>query len=229
MESGQTRSPVSQRRRDILDASLRCFMKHGIDAATIEQIREASGASSGSIYHHFGSKLAIAIALYVEGMEFLAESFQEAMAAHQTFPEGIRALLCRYFDWVEANRDWALYLLRVATADLTPEGACAIDEINRRTRDDLALWLKPYVDRGEVVSLPADLYSSLVFGASTHYVRHWLVGRLKLDLTSAAEHLAEATCRALLTSSIERVPRSLAPTGSKSESGRRRVGKGARK
>lgn len=226
MKTRKVRSPVSQRRRDILDASLRCFMQHGIDAATIEQIREASGASSGSIYHHFGSKQAIAIALYVEGMEFLAESFREAMNAHQTLPEGIQALLGRYFSWVCANRDWALYLLRVATADLTPEGACAIDEMNRRTRDELTHWLKPFVDRGEIVSLPADLYSSLIFGASTHYARHWLTGRLKLELESAARHLAEATCRALLIPATTLDDGAVLSTGSvKLKATRRRSGK----
>ena len=177
-------------------------MRHGVEAATIEQIREASGASSGSIYHHFGSKQAIEVALYVEGMEELAVVFREAMAAHTVLRDGIHAILERYFLWVAEHRDWALYLLRVATADVSAPDSAAIDEINRSIREGLNAWLRPFAERGEIVELPEELYSSLLFGASTHYARHWLVGRLKLDLVSAAKHLSEATWRSFTGNGI---------------------------
>lgn len=191
------RRRTSKRRREILDASLSCFMRHGVEAATIEQIREASGASSGSIYHHFGSKQAIAIALYVDGMEELAAVFRDAMAEQADLQRGIRTILESYFRWVAEHRDWALYLLRVATADVSPEEAESIDEINRRTREDLGNWLRPFVKRREIVALPDELYASLLFGAATHYARHWLVGRLSLDLDVVVESLSLATWRAL--------------------------------
>lgn len=200
MELRSQRKSTSQRRRDILDASLRCFMRHGFDAATIEQIREASGASSGSIYHHFGSKQAIAVALYVEGMEELAVVFRNAMTPRAGLRDGIRGILTSYFRWVAEHRDWALYLLRVATADVSAQDAASIDDVNRRTRGDLWQWLHPFVERGEVVQMPDELYASLLFGAATHYARHWLVGRLTLDLDVVAEHLSEATWRAFTTS-----------------------------
>lgn len=172
-------------------------MQHGVEAATIEQIREASGASSGSIYHHFGSKQAIAVALYLDGMEELAVLLRDAMREQDDLRVGIRTVLVRYFHWVSEHRDWALYLLRVATADLGQDEADAIDEINRRTRDDLAQWLRPYVERKEIVHLPDELYASLIFGAATHYARHWLVGRLTLDLDFVVESLAQATWSSL--------------------------------
>jgi len=197
MESSIQHKRTSKRRRDILDASLRCFMQHGVEAATIEQIREASGASSGSIYHHFGSKQAIAIALYVDGMEELAAVFRDAMREQADLQQGIRAILVRYFRWVAQHRDWALYLLRVATADVSADEAESIDDINRRTRDDLGDWLRPFAARGEIIPLPEELYASLLFGAATHYARHWLVGRLTLDLETVAESFSLATWRAL--------------------------------
>lgn len=174
-------------------------MEHGIEAATIEQIREASGASSGSIYHHFGSKQAIAVALYLEGMEELATVFREAMAREHDLRSGIQRILKSYFRWVGENREWALYLLRVATADASEKDAATIDEINRRTRDDLMNWLRPFAERGEIMELPGELYASILFGAATHYARHWLVGRLTLDLNTVTKHLSEVTWRALRT------------------------------
>lgn len=183
---------TSKRRRDILNASLQCFLAHGVEAATIEQIRDISGASSGSIYHHFGSKQAIAIALYVEGLEELGNCLRREMAAHNSLEEGVGKILQAYFDWVSTNRDWALYLLRVATADLTADESQAIDEVNRVAREDLANWLKPFEERGEILFCPPELSASLVYGASTHFMRHWLSGRIETDLGSAVKRLAEA-------------------------------------
>lgn len=208
METKTRPKRTSKRRRDILDASLRCFMEHGIEAATIEQIREASGASSGSIYHHFGSKQAIAIALYLEGMEELATVFRQAMSREDDLRLGIQRILKSYFRWVGDHREWALYLLRVATADTPAEDGATIDEINRRTRDDLSNWLKPFAERGEILELPNELYASILFGPATHYARHWLVGRLTLDLNTVARHLAEVTWRALCIPDESSVSRS---------------------
>lgn len=191
------RRRTSERRDDILRASLACFLRHGIEQATIEQIRNASGASSGSIYHHFRSKQGIAVALYVDGMRELGRAFRAAMDRRLDLRGGLRAILRSYFQWVAENRDWALYLLRVSTADLAAEDAAAIDEVNRTMRANLADWLRPFAERGEIVDLPDDLLASMVYGASTHYARHWLVGRLQLELADAVEFLADAAWKGL--------------------------------
>lgn len=210
---------TQKRRRDILSASLRCFLRHGVDAATIEQIRQGSGASAGSIYHHFGSKQGIAVALYVEGQAELADVFRTAMSGQDSLREGIAAIVRGYFAWVDCNPDWAIYLLRVATADLSASDAAAIKEINAQIRDDLVQWLRPFAQRGEVGELPEDLYTSVVHGGSSHFARHWLAGRQQLDLASAAEHLATATWGALTSGSPTRkVADTGQPNGSRRQS-----------
>ncbi len=191
------RKQTSQRRRSILDASLHCFLHHGVEAATIEQIRDASGASSGSIYHHFGSKRAIAIALYVEGMQELELLYRQAIAGQTSLEAGLESVIRSYFRWVDQNRDWALYLLRVATADLSAGDVEAVNEINRSARDVMSDWLRPFAERGEIVAMPAGLYASMVFGPTTHFARHWLTGRVSVDLPTASAHFAAAAWAAL--------------------------------
>jgi len=186
------RQQTSERRRSILDASLRCFLHHGIEAATIEQICDASGASSGSIYHHFGSKGAIAIALYVEGLQELDVLYRQAIAGQTSLEAGLRRVIRSYFGWVDRNRDWALYLLRVATAELAAPDVEAVNESNRRTREMMIEWLRPFVQRGELIDMPEGLYPSIIFGPCSHFARHWLVGRISVGLPTAARHFATA-------------------------------------
>src|SRR6188472_4596916 len=48
----------------ILDAATEVFSARGFSAATMADIVEHSGASIGSIYHHFGGKKELFLAIY---------------------------------------------------------------------------------------------------------------------------------------------------------------------
>lgn len=60
---------IDTRRIQILDAALDCFRDRGYQLTTIAQIRTKSGASTGSIYHLFAGKPAIAHALISEAIK----------------------------------------------------------------------------------------------------------------------------------------------------------------
>ena len=64
--SGQN-TTTETRRKAILQAALKSFSTKGFTETTMEDIRRLSGASTGSIYHHFENKEMLAQALYLEG------------------------------------------------------------------------------------------------------------------------------------------------------------------
>ncbi|SLF24494.1 TetR/AcrR family transcriptional regulator [Mycobacteroides abscessus] len=53
---------------EILDAAAEMFSAQGFAATTMNQLADAVGVGQNSIYHHFGSKLAILKALLMEGV-----------------------------------------------------------------------------------------------------------------------------------------------------------------
>jgi AcrR family transcriptional regulator len=196
----RTRAPraaTGQRRRQILDAALNCFLRHGFDGTTMELIRSASGASHGSIYHHFGSKEAIALALYVEGMRDYQAGIDAALREADGALEGVRRTIRFHLRWTAADRNRALYLTRAGTADVTGDTAAAITEINQDFFRLIGDWMRPFVERGEVVELPLEMYASLVLGPAAHLCRHWLAGRITIDLVAIADDLADAAWRSL--------------------------------
>lgn len=195
------RSPkpaTDRRRRQILDAALQIFLQQGVDRATIDEIRAASGASSGSIYHHFGSKEAIALALYVEGFESYQRALLDKLGAQRTAARGIRALISEHLRWTETDPHLSLYLTRVSTADVSGETAARITEVNQRFFQSVCSWIAPFVECGQVRRLPPDMYASIIFGPVSMFARHWLTGRMDLEIKPAARALGDAACQALL-------------------------------
>ena len=79
------RLTCDERRESILEAALSCFLEKGYIATTIYDIREASGATTGSIYHFFDGKGALAMALLEDAV---AGWSGESQASSET-PEAV--------------------------------------------------------------------------------------------------------------------------------------------
>src|SRR4051812_46666617 len=98
-------TPTTDRKQAILDAALATFLEKGVLATTIDDVRERSGASVGSIYHHYGSKEGIAAALFVEGMRSYQDGAVDALRA-----KGVRGFVRRHVRWVADTPQLAPYL-----------------------------------------------------------------------------------------------------------------------
>lgn len=91
------RTDATQHR--ILDAATEVFGARGFSAATMAEIVARSGASIGSIYHHFGGKRELFLAIYdrlsADVERRLAEAALEAtdLDSQQAFAAHVRAYL----------------------------------------------------------------------------------------------------------------------------------------
>lgn len=54
---------LARRRHEILIGARRCFAKHGYEGATVRLLEEETGKSRGAIFHHFGDKESLFLAL----------------------------------------------------------------------------------------------------------------------------------------------------------------------
>ncbi len=76
--------------RRILDAAAEVFATKGFTAATMADVVAASGASIGSIYHHFGGKSELFLAIFEQMADAVDRRIQAAMhQAGQSGPEGV--------------------------------------------------------------------------------------------------------------------------------------------
>lgn len=201
-DSGQ--SPTTEaRRKAILEAALACFASKGFTETTMEDIRKLSGASTGSIYHHFSNKEMLARALYLEGRSSLATAIFASITTNDLC-EGIEAIVHAYLGWFEQHADLGQYIMQAGESEYL---SAYIKVLRQKTRtalptetlsEQLLRWLAPFISDGSVVSLPQTLYLPLILGPSREFVRIWLRTRQPAEMQAAREPLAHAAWRVLV-------------------------------
>ncbi|MAE22577.1 TetR/AcrR family transcriptional regulator [Pseudomonas chengduensis] len=179
------------RKDEILQAALACFTEHGVDVTTIEMIRDRSGASIGSLYHHFGNKERIIAALYLAGTAQYADLLQRGFASAASAEACVKLLVTSYIDWVVANPDWARFILHSRSRVEAGEMGDALREANRQHFAQILTALAEYRRQGLFKALPDDCFASVVIGPTHDLARNWLAGRTQSELGDCRELLAQ--------------------------------------
>ena len=184
---------MADRKQEILDAALRGFAEKGLAGTTVEEVRTRSGASVGSIYHHFGDKEGIAAALYVAILRDYQRGLLAVLEGHGDARRTVEGLVRHHLRWVASDRDRARFLL----GGRPPRAVDEIRELNRRAFRATAGWLEEQVAAGRIRSIPFDLFYAVLIGPAQEFCRHWLEGRLDTSMRTAEGELAAAAWGAL--------------------------------
>ncbi|WP_347109589.1 helix-turn-helix domain-containing protein [Paenarthrobacter sp. S56] len=103
-------SRTAARRRNLLDAAASVFCEQGFTAAGISDIVSRSGSSVGSLYHHFGGKTELFLALWDdyqnEHERLVAAAVAKARKSGEDDPLALFNVGSRtYFDYTWKHRD----------------------------------------------------------------------------------------------------------------------------
>lgn len=195
-------TPYSARQEAVLVAALDSFNALGVAAASIADICRRSGASVGSVYHHFGSKEGLAEALYCEGLRRFQEGYRAALAGHGQARSGVQALVRFHVAWVVEHGAWARYLLRTRADALQAATQARLTERNAVFFQDMAAWFAPHVRSGAVRPLPAGVLPALLVGPVHEWARTQLRWSDPIWDVAVADALADAIWCALRGDSV---------------------------
>lgn len=131
------RENTEQRRRQVLDAALRCFREKGFAGASIGDICKTAGMSPGHLYHYFSSKDDIVAAIAEADRHQAAATF-ERIAAQGDLAEALLAALDPEVDLGEFGIDGGLAFDVFAEAGRNPRVAAAVRSIYREVNRALA-------------------------------------------------------------------------------------------
>jgi AcrR family transcriptional regulator len=138
LSTGRRWAKTDATQQRILDAAIEVFATRGFTAATVADVVAGSGASVGSIYHHFGGKNELFLAIFERMATAVDRRIETAMRqagegadARRNFELHVRA----YLETMWENRR----LARVLTSGDAPPGF----EVTRRDRMQAAFrsWM----------------------------------------------------------------------------------------
>jgi AcrR family transcriptional regulator len=159
---------TGDRRTQLLNHAARLFSESGFDQTSMRDIAAAFGILPGSLYHHFGSKEELFIAVYIAGVNRFVEKV-EAAAAQFTDP------------WARLEAACVAHLEELLMQD-SPAAAVLADRC-ATTSKELRKTLIKERDRYETIFKALTDAVDLPKGVQTRYFRLGLLGALNWSLT----------------------------------------------
>ena len=184
-------------RRSVLRHALALFNEKGVEATTIDDLRQASGQSVGTIYHHFKNKEGVVAALFFALFDDQSRAIAERIAGVSDGHAVVEALISAYTTWITAQPEGAHFVFVARDSVAQGPHAAGLQERLLARYGPIDAVLAQDAAAGRILPLPMDLIPALVLGATEFYARGWLAGRRQATPASHAQRFAIAAWRAL--------------------------------
>ncbi|WAU77428.1 TetR/AcrR family transcriptional regulator [Acinetobacter sp. TR3] len=179
-------------KRQILLDALVYFLEYGLDATSIEMIRDKSESSVGAIYHHFKNKEGVIAALVFAALDDQAALRDQYLERTQSLRDVLNALIYSYVDWVSDQPHFAKFLMLAHFNVMQSEYRPLLNEKNKLRNQKIVSYMSTYSDAKLLKSVPPELMISLVIGATESYCRAWLSEKVLTNPNGYREYLAQA-------------------------------------
>ena len=185
-------------RERVLQAALDCFNEAGCDRTSVAWIRDRSGVSNGSLFHHFPNKESIIEALYLEAMREVQRGYWAVLDNQPaSLRDSVDGIVRNLLLWIEANPHWARFLYSQGQLDWSTAAGSELRRLNNDLADAYREWLAPFIASGEVRDLPMMIVVAIINGPVHAVAQRWLAGQVTGLLVSYADQLIEAAVAGL--------------------------------
>jgi AcrR family transcriptional regulator len=189
-------APMTDTRSVAIASARVLFLTRGLEATRIEDVRDASGISTGSLYHHFGSKLGLLEAVVLSALSDHKRALLEALPIDLSAQDAVRMLIATTASWISENADAARCIFRFRGA-LESAGSTALKTHNRNELSPLLKRLEGWIEKNEIRALPMPLLLPLLHGPLHEYARAWLAGRVDVPPSAYVEVFVASAWAAL--------------------------------
>lgn len=159
------------RRRQILEAALACFLDKGFVATSIADIRTRSGASTGSIYHFFSGKGALAEALLREAVAGWARLSAASLDPESSPETAIKASVSGLMIWGFGNPRHVRFMEEMRSLSSNDPYLAPVRALLESGETLGATQYAGMVATGAVRNLPFSIAHALMLGPAYAYLR----------------------------------------------------------
>lgn len=163
-------------RSRIMDGALRRFSQDGVSATTLASLRDESGVSVGSFYHHFASKEHVFGVLYAETLDMYQEAFLAELRRHDKARDGVEAIVAMHMAWCGDHPERARLLITERPPRRHEPGGPEVAELRRAFFRRVADWWRPHVEAGLLQPVPPTMCYVLWLGPAQEMCRLWFAG-----------------------------------------------------
>jgi len=121
-------------REAVLDAAERLMAGHGYEAATVAALVEEAGVPASSIYHYFGSKQGVLLAVMERGAERFFDALPDLNRRLGSQAQHLQAVVRTIAETLERNPDFLRLLVVMATQSMNGDGG-EVDRVVNRVRE----------------------------------------------------------------------------------------------
>lgn len=189
-DSASTRMRDPAKPRQILEAAVRVFARHGYYQSRVSDIAREAGIASGTIYLYFKTKDEILVTLFREKMAEWVTYARRELGREPDPVAKIRRLVALHFGVLERNPDLAEVLqVELRQGQKFFRGASA-HEVSAYF-DLICSVLEEGVAAGLFrPDLPVKIATKMLFGAMDQVATSWVLGKRAYRLSDAAEPVA---------------------------------------
>ncbi len=144
----RTKEEAETTKQNLLAAGLQVFSRKGYQATRVEDIAKEANVTTGAIYHHFGGKSALYVAL-VEKSDAKTNRLAQQIIDEGGSPATIlRRLLIRLFEFLEEDKEYqAVVELFLNKTEFSAE-LSFVSEQTRKGRRQLTQFLSNLIRAG---------------------------------------------------------------------------------
>ncbi len=192
-------------RTRVLEAARTLFFERGVENTSIAEICRVSGVSNGSLFHHFGSKEAIALAIFIEVRRHYWEYVLSAMESAKSVPDAAEASIRAAFDFQREHPAAFAFMLDASAAPWVLRQTTALRDLNAAFAGRAMAWAAPHVMAGRLPMLSVHTFGALIFGLPQWIAREARAGLSVPDVDRSADELA-GLMRQLFSGAMQKTP-----------------------
>jgi AcrR family transcriptional regulator len=169
---------MTDKRADILQATLKLVSEHGFHGTPMAKVAEGAGVGAGTIYRYFENKETLINELYVELKREISRAMLRGFSPEASPEEIFRRVLRNTFDYCVQNPQEMVFLEQYHNSPfLTPETEAATAE----TLAPLQSAFRSAIAAGEMKNLSFEMLSIFAYDMVVALAKRQLSGALALD------------------------------------------------
>jgi AcrR family transcriptional regulator len=166
------------------------FFAQGVEETSVAEICRASGVSNGSLFHHFGTKEAIALAIFLDVRQEYWIYVLGAMEACDEVPDAAEASVRAAFAFQAQQPEAFAFLLETSAAPWVLRQTTALRDLNAAFAERAMKWAAPHVMAGRLPALSVHTFGALIFGLPQWIAREARAGLSVPDTERCIEELS---------------------------------------